>query len=161
MRHPECCAEDWRPGQKLRSAPGLVGLLRRKLVHALLRKRPGVCDALASAGVGWHAGLGTVDAAGGTAPSGEVAGTSFGLFHVWFDACWDAGCVCWHPFIAHTCANWQLSDLHVPVWNLRQIGFPLCEVAQAFFGLSFSLAFAAVRIFAAGWRAVWDSVGPV
>ena len=80
-----------------------------------------------------------MDAAGGTALSREVAGTSFGLFHVWFDACWDAGCVCWHPFIAHTCANWQFSDLHVPVWNLRQIGFPLCEVAQAF--LDFPFAF--------------------
>ena len=71
------------------------------------------------------------------APSGEAAGASFRLFHVWFDACWDAGCVCWQPFIAHTCANWQLSDLQVPVWNLRQMGFPLCDAAQAFLDLPF------------------------
>ena len=69
------------------------------------------------------------------APSGEAAGASVGLFHVWFDACWDAGCVCWQPFIVHTCANWQLSDLQVPVWNLRQMGFPLCDAAQAFLDL--------------------------
>ena len=105
-----------------------------------------------------------MSAAGGTvAPSGEAAGASFGLFHVWFDARWDAGCVCWHPFIAHTCANWQLSDLQVPVWNLRQMGFPLCDVAQAFLDLPFPLPLPFLRG-AAGWRAVWaawDSGGPV
>ena len=109
-----------------------------------------------------------MNAAGGTvAPSGEAAGTSFGLFHVWFDACWDAGCVCWHPFIAHTCANWQLSDLQVPVWNLRQMGFPLREVVQVFLGLSFPLPLPFLRGgsdffgWLAGLWAAWDSVGPV
>ena len=36
MRHPECCAEDWRPSQKLRSVQGLVG----RSVHGPPRRRP-------------------------------------------------------------------------------------------------------------------------
>ena len=157
MRHPECCAEDWR--QKLRSAPGLVGLLRRKLVHTLLRKRLAIVLPRAYA-MRWRLQVfvGMQDGAQWMRPA---VLSSFGLFHVWFDACWDAGCVCWHPFIAHTCANWQLSDLQVPVWNLR------ARWPRRFWTFLFPclcLSCAAARIFAAGWRAVWaawDSGGPV
>ena len=59
----------------------------------------------------------------GTAPSGEVAGFRR-TFQVWFDACWDAGCVCWISLSRTHVQTDSLSDLHCPVWNLQQIGFP-------------------------------------
>ena len=60
----------------------------------------------------------------GIALSGGAAGAASGLFQVRLEGCCEAPCACWPPFMAHTCANWQLSVLQRPCWNLRQIGLP-------------------------------------
>ena len=64
--------------------------------------------------------------------SGEVAGTSVGLFHVWFDA---LGCRM-RTFLS------QLSDLHVPVLESAANRLSIVQGSSGVFGLSFSLAFA-------------------
>ena len=173
MRHPECCAEDWRPSQKLRSVQGLVGLLRGS-VHALPRKRPAKVLPGAYA-TRWRlqAFVGMRDGEQCTRPAvlwhrpGKLPGLPSDCFmcgsmragmldasagilllrtHVQTGSC----LICKSLF--GTCDKWAF---HCAMWPRR---FWICLFPCP------CLSCAAARIFAAGWRAVWaawDSGGPV
>ena len=159
MRHPECCAEDWRPSQKLRSVQGMDP---RKNVQ---QEPPrGLCNVPASEGACWHAGGKTVNAAGVfVAPSGKLPGLPSDCFM----------CGSMRAGMLDASAGSLLLRTHVQTGSclicrslsgLRQMGFPLCDAAQAFLDLPFPFPCVAARISAAGWRAVWavwDSGGPV